>query len=184
MTAEQQPRNKYIGIAVFTAASLGLYWFAKTKPIKPTLPIVYPPQYANPTGRVFQTVYTPQEFEFVLNSPESSKGTLFATFVRLGEPASNSMATNIWDIISHVKPAQPTSSNDNAVSTVCVELLGGRNDEIASKYIVNKVPSVVAFKKTLPSDSYYDVKVQNSDTDVDEIDKDKLQDWIHKVLGR
>lgn len=178
MTTEKPPtqRNKLLGLGIFAAATVGLYLYTKARPGKANLPYVYPTEQALATGRVFQTVYTPQEFELLLSSPAALNGTMFVSFVRLGEGPSNSMATNLWDIVSRVETPN--------TSTVAVELMGGRMEEIANRYVVNKVPSVVALKKTLPYDTYVDPAVRNSNTEVNEIDREKLQEWVENVLTR
>lgn len=126
---------------------------------------------------MFQTIYTPEEFELLLSSPASSRGTLFAAFVRLGEGPSNSMATHMWEIVHSIDKPEYTS-------TVCVELAGGRNDPLVSKYMINTVPSVLALKKTLPYDIYTDKGVGNSDTKIEDVDKEKLREWVEHVLSK
>jgi hypothetical protein len=178
MTTEQQTlqRNKLLGVGIFAAATLGFFLYARAKPGKATLPVIYPKESATATGRVFQTVHTPKEFDMLLSTPAASRGTLFATFVRLGEEPSNSMATHMWEIVRNVETPN--------TSTVCVELAGGRNNELVQRYMVNTIPSVVALKKTLPSDTYIDDKVKNSNTDINHIDKEKLRQWISNILTR
>ena len=172
-----KPTNRLLGIGIFAAAAIGLFLYARNKPLKNSLPIIYPPDTpAKGNGRVFQTIHTPEEFDLLLSSPASSHGTLFATFVRLGETPSNSMATNMWEIIRNVETQN--------TGTVCIELTGGRNDELMRRYIVNKIPSVVALKKTLPYDIYVDEKVQNSNTDINDVDKEKLREWVESVLSK
>lgn len=178
MTSEQQTlsKNRAVGMGVFAAAAVGLFLYARARPGKATVPIIYPPESATGTGRVFQTVHTPEEFELLLSSAAASRGTLFATFVRLGERPSNSMATHMWEIVRQVQTPN--------TCTVCVEVAGGRNDELARRYLVNTVPSVVALKKTLPYDVYQDAAVQNSNTAVDDVDKEKLREWVEHVLSK
>lgn len=176
---EQQPQrqNKGLGIALFAAATIAAVLYARARPGKATLPIVYPPEGpAKGKGRVFQTVYSPEEFDTLLSTPECNRGTMFATFVRLGEIPSNSMAQGIWNIIRDV--------DDSNAATVAVELTGGRNDELLTRYVVSKVPSVVAIKKTLPYDFYVDDKVQNGDTNVNDVDTEKLKAWVEQVLSK
>lgn len=183
MTVDQhtpvQNKNKLLGIGIFAAATIGIFLYAKARPGKATMPIVYPidSKVASSKGRVFQTIYSPEEFDLLLSSPSASRGTLFATFVRLGEEPSNSMATHMWEIVRNIEKPDYTS-------TVCVEVAGGRNDELVSKYMVNNIPSVVALKKTLPYDTYIDEGVGNSDTKINEVDKEKLHQWVIKVLGK
>lgn len=169
-------KNKFIGIGIFAIATITALVWAKSGPGKATLPIIYPSESHTATGRVFQTVQTPQEFDLLLSSPSVSRGTLFATFVRLGEAPSNSMATHMWEIIRNVENPE--------TSTVCVELTGGRNNELMQRYMVNTVPSVVALKKTLPNDTYVDDDVKNSNTNTNIIDRERLRLWIANVLGR
>lgn len=175
--SEQQSiqRNKLIGIGIFATAAIGLFFYAKAKPGKATASVIYPPEKQG-TGRVFQTIHNPQEFDLLLSSPDSSRGTLFATFVRLGEKPSNSMATHMWEIVR--------TCDTPYTSTVCVELAGGRNDELRTRYMVSNVPSVVALKKTLPYDIYVDPNVRNSDTEIDEVDQEKLKNWVESVLSK
>lgn len=86
------------------------------------------------------------------------------------------MATNMWEIIRNVDTPN--------TATVCVELTGGRNDELMRRYVVNKIPSVVALKKTLPYDVYVDEKVQNSDTNINEVNTENLKLWVESVLSK
>ncbi len=175
--AEQPPQNKTVGIAIFAVATIAAVLYARARPGKATMPVIYPPEGpAKGTGRVFQTVYSPEEFDTLLSSPASSRGTMFATFVRLGETPSNSMASSMWNIIR--------DTDNTHAATVAVELTGGRNDELLRRYVVTKVPSVVAIKKTLPYDTYVDEKVQNGDTHIDEIDKERLRSWVEQVLSK
>ena len=185
MTSEPPPtpaaqKNRLLGIGIFAAATVGLFLYVRARPGKATKPIVFPgepPTGAAGTGRVFQTIYSLEEFELLLSSPSSSRGTLFATFVRLGEGPSNSMATHMWEIVRSVDKPEYTS-------TVCVELAGGRNDALVSKYLINTVPSVLALKKTLPYDTYTDKRVGNSNTSIDDVDKEKLRAWVLEVLSK
>lgn len=174
---EQQTiqRNRLLGIGIFATAAIGLFFYARARPGKATMPIPYPAD-KHGTGRVFQTIQTPQEFDLLLSSPASSHGTLFATFVRLGETPSNSMATHMWEIVRDCDTPN--------TSTVCVELDGGRNEELRVRYMVNNVPSVVALKKTLPYDVYVDPGVKNSDTEINDVNQQKLKDWVENVLSR
>lgn len=176
-TTEQKnlQRNKLLGIGIFATATIGLFFYARARPGKATVPIIYPTD-KHGAGRVFQTIQTPQEFEQLLSSPASSHGTLFATFVRLGETPSNSMATHMWEIVRDCDTPN--------TSTVCVELAGGKNDELRSKYMVNSVPCVVAMKKTLPYDIYVDSGVGNSDTEINQIDQAKLKLWVESILAK
>lgn len=179
MTTEQpiQSNKKLLGIGIFTVATITAFIWARSKPGKATLPIIYPPEtHSSSGGRIFQTIQTPQEFDLLLSSPAVSRGTLFATFVRLGESPSNSMANHMWDIIKNVENPE--------TSTVCVELAGGRNNELMQRYMINTVPSVIALKKTLPSDTYVDDNVKNSNTNVDIVNRERLRLWIANVLGR
>lgn len=87
------------------------------------------------------------------------------------------MATHMWEIVRSVDKPEYTS-------TVCVELAGGRNDALVSKYLINTVPSVLALKKTLPYDTYTDKGVGNSNTSIDDVDKEKLRAWVLEVLSK
>lgn len=172
-------KNRLLGIGIFAAATVGFFLYTRARPGKATLPIVYPPpqSLSKSHGRIFQTVDSPEQFDIILNTPNALNGTLFATFVRLGEAPSNSMATHMWEIVDRIEDPEYTS-------TVCVELSGGRNDELASKYMITSVPSVLALKKTIPYDIYVDEAVGNSNTKVNEVDRENLCDWVEHVLER
>ncbi|KAG0688464.1 hypothetical protein C6P40_000924 [Pichia californica] len=180
MTTEPvQNRNKLLGVGIFAVATIAVVLYARAKPGKATMAQVYPIETSTTTskGRVFQTINTPEEFDLLLSTPSASRGTLFATFVRLGESPSNSMATHMWEIVRNIDKPEYTS-------TVCVELAGGRNDQLVNKYMVNTVPSVVALKKTLPFDTYVDPDIRNSNTEINDVDKEKLRKWVIEVLQK
>lgn len=127
---------------------------------------VYPPKIT--LNRVFTTIQSPDELQAILGTPTGLRGNMYLAFVRLGGERSNTMAQSLWKAMANTDFHQKEE-----VSAVCIELDGGRNDQLINDYIVKTVPSIVRLHKGVITDDR-----------TEELDAEKLKDWIIKTLEK
>lgn len=149
--------SKGIFLAATGAALLAMFL------VKPAAQ-VYPPKQS--LNRIFMTIQSPDELHAILGSPAGIRGDLYLGFVRLGSERSNTLAQSLWTAM-----AKTDFKKKEDVGAVCIELDGGRNDQLIHDYMVEKVPSVIRLNKGILTDDR-----------TEELDAEKLKDWIIKTL--
>lgn len=147
--------------AVGAALALALYTKQATQ--------VYPPKGPS-INRIFNTVYTPAELKPLLSTPAGLSGNLYLGFVRLGAEDSNKLATSLWKVMQETPLGQKEGEE---VGAVCVELDGGRNDEVMREYMVGEVPMVVRIHRGILTDDRTTA-----------LDEEKLKQWVIETLKK
>ncbi|CAK7896460.1 hypothetical protein CAAN1_04S06920 [[Candida] anglica] len=130
---------------------------------------IYPPTDITTQNRLFPTYINSQN---ELHDLLLFKEPLVLNFTYMADPKSNKLTQALYNILGY-KERYPLNSNTNPVNlaSISCDTPGGR--DLMLTYGVNKVPSLVALHKQIPTARY----VSKSD----EIDEKDLSSWIAGV---